>query len=244
MNDRQKEILRFGREYLDACARIEQRDNGEELVIAPDDDRLWKKQPQPLSAIPMAGRMFLRRTVLEMTRAAAESAIDAFGPDYRLLLIDAYRPPHVQRICFSLVSNYFKFFGPRMDSEDDLAAFVNSFSADPRYGGHPCGAAVDASLWDIRNNRRADFGGDSFKTIFVDSKGDAADGGPHTDEMRKKFADCFTRHGFKKTPCEWWHFSYGDCEWAQLGGHPATLYSAVPWSLDMLFGDAVRPRLA
>ena len=229
----QKEILEAGRAFIAACRGIRACDNGEPLVRVDNDAPNCRFRPTP-AMLPWLGRhTYLRETVRDKLRAAAAAVRAASQGRYSLLLMEGYRPPLAQTVNFELAKHYYRFLVPGLRGDDDVAAFTNSFVADPRYGGHPCGAAVDVSLWDNERHRPAACGNPS-STMFFDSLRPAA--ARDAQELKDIVDSCFTAQGFVRTPCEWWHFAYGDFEWAQLTRKEATLFQPAPWRPAMLAG--------
>lgn len=101
---------------------------------------------------------------------------------------------------------------------------THQFVALPSVAGHPTGGAIDLTL--------------AYDDKEVDMDGAIADfrhpdllptHSPHATPEQKKWRitlhDLMVAEGFAPFYGEWWHFSYGDREWAAFYEHPAALYS-------------------
>lgn len=86
--------------------------------------------------------------------------------------------------------------------------------AVPEVACHPTGGAVDVTIYDIENQKELDFGSKIhdfssdicytfYKNISDDEK-----------ENRMLLRRLMLNEGFAPYDGEWWHFSYGDREWA------------------------------
>lgn len=101
---------------------------------------------------------------------------------------------------------------------------THQFVALPSVSGHPTGGAIDLTL--------------SYQDKEVDMGGEIADfkhphllptHSPHITAEQAKWRllllDLMMAEGFAPFYGEWWHFSYGDREWAAFYEQPAALYS-------------------
>jgi D-alanyl-D-alanine dipeptidase len=119
----------------------------------------------------------------------------------------------------------------------DLHAAAEVFAAYPPVAGHTTGGATDTIIARLSDGAELPF---SPPTEGMDSAEEAAvmstfgivslAGGRHpaiTDEMfanRMFLHDLMVEQGFAPFYGEWWHFMYGDREWAAFMGEPAALY--------------------
>ena len=97
---------------------------------------------------------------------------------------------------------------------NDLYEEVHRSVAVPTVGGHPTGGAVDIYIIDLRTNLPLDFGSEiydySTKKYYVFSQ----DISSKQKRNRKILRSTMMKAGFAPFDGEWWHFSYGDKEWA------------------------------
>lgn len=104
---------------------------------------------------------------------------------------------------------------------------AHRFVAVPTVAGHPAGGAVDVTLINTRTSEFLDFGSTmySYETkncyVFAPVSGKAA-------KNRMILRECLMHAGFAPFDGEWWHFSFGDREWAYYYRRPEALYNQVP----------------
>lgn len=143
--------------------------------------------------------------------------------DLRLKVVYGYRHPAVQQAYFSKRQAEILAESPEL-AGDDLERYTHNFVAVPDVGGHPAGAAVDITIVDASGEE-------------LDMGTDIAD---YSDPMlihtfdprvtREQFSNRLLLHdlmvgqGFTPFYGEWWHFSYGDREWAAFNGKKEALY--------------------
>jgi len=106
----------------------------------------------------------------------------------------------------------------------DLYEEVHRFIAVPSVAGHPSGGAVDLVIKDIRSGRVIDFGAEQYdfdsKDCYVFSSNISKIGANNRALLR----EIMTSVGFAPFDGEWWHFSYGDKEWAYYYKHKKSIY--------------------
>lgn len=99
--------------------------------------------------------------------------------------------------------------------------------AVPEVAGHPTGGAVDVTIYDMENQKELDFGSKIhdfssdvcytfYKNISDDEK-----------ENRMLLRHLMLNEGFAPYDGEWWHFSYGDREWAFYYKKGEYLYNVI-----------------
>jgi D-alanyl-D-alanine dipeptidase len=99
---------------------------------------------------------------------------------------------------------------------DPIALYeeVHRSIAVPTVAGHPTGGAIDISIIDTKSKQFLDFGTKQYdyktKDFYVFSKNILK----KAKEKRKLLRFVMIAVGFAPFDGEWWHFSYGDREWA------------------------------
>lgn len=128
-------------------------------------------------------RCFVRRQVANQLRAVQSELMQR---GIGLIVLDGYRPLHVQREMWRLVPN-------------------PDYVADPEKGSrHNRGAAVDVALADLHGNplrmptQFDDFSPAAHRDAFVDD--------PIARTNREILTRVMQSHGFIGLPSEWWHF--------------------------------------
>jgi D-alanyl-D-alanine dipeptidase len=143
----------------------------------------------------------------------------------RLLVVEAYRPPVLQRRYFDDYSEELAQRNPGRPPSwvyEQASRFVAPLHVAP----HVAGAAVDLTLSGPDgtelpmgtevNASPEESGGNCFT---------AAPGIPATARRnRALLSEVLTAAGLVNYPTEWWHWSYGDKYWALCTGAPAALH--------------------
>ena len=142
-----------------------------------------------------------------------------------LKIVYGYRHPAVQARYFAKRRNELRLSNPRLD-DADLDRLTHNFVAVPDVAGHPSGGAIDLTIVD-KNGNPVDMG-----TEIADYKDPELiqtwDNRLSINEKRNRalLHDVMVAQEFAPFYGEWWHFSYGDREWAAFYNKKA-LYSAI-----------------
>lgn len=154
-----------------------------------------------------------------------------------LYLFDAWRPQAVQRYFHDVwFPAWLKWRAPHLDGQA-LADEVEKYWAAPTSGAgspspHSTGGAVDLTLRFTATGQPLFMGGlfddvtddawtDSFEHRAIVSMSDA-----EAQANRRLLYWVMSDAGFANNPTEWWHYSWGDQMWAQMGGARAAHYGA------------------
>ncbi|MFE9459635.1 M15 family metallopeptidase [Streptomyces californicus] len=150
----------------------------------------------------------------------------SFLPDgLRLLLVEGYRPPDLQRLYFEKYADDLRADNPAW-SDDQVHQAASRFVSPPEIAPHSAGAAVDLTLVDAdgieldmgtRVNANPEESGGACYT-------DTASIGPRARTNRALLVDALSAAGLVNYGTEWWHWSYGDRYWALMTNQPAALY--------------------
>lgn len=129
------------------------------------------------------------RCLLQVTTArklvAAHREFVRLG--YGLKVYDAYRPRSAQRLLWMYCRN-------------------RAYVADPRRGSaHNRGTAVDVTL--VNRSGHEVSMPSAFDTFSYRSSSTYRGGSPAAIRHRELLARVMVRHGFRRNPREWWHFS-------------------------------------
>jgi D-alanyl-D-alanine dipeptidase len=167
----------------------------------------------------------------------------------KLLVVFGYRHPNVQKLYFDIEKKRISCENPDL-SKEDLIEKTHIFNVVPDVAGHPCGAAVDITIVD-KNGQKLDMGtgiADFNSTnrmavkmaIYSDKITKIADFDSDDKiptysnkitkkqlENRLKLHDLMVSENFAPFYEEWWHFSYGDREWAVFYEEPNAIYKQI-----------------
>lgn len=202
-------------EPISALNKVIEKENGEPLVdlaiVAPDVVIL---RPQ---VIP-----YLRKTAAEMLREASKS----LAPDYKIGVIDAFRPFHRQVKIYEFMTACALEVWPDLDYAQ-LRRRVNRFVApfdQPAPPGHCTGAAVDVYLLDAQREE-LDVCSPYNRFSSAPTYSFGLTEGAHRN--RTILVEAMLKSGFSNCRDEWWHYSYGDAGWAVREGLSECPYGLV-----------------
>lgn len=142
----------------------------------------------------------------------------------RLNIACGYRDPKIQRNIFKRERAKILNQNPGISSDyaDEL---THALIAVPDVAGHTVGGAVDITIIDS-NDTPLDMGTDiadfnspdkiaTYSSLLTKKQSD----------NRKLLHDLMISENFAPFYGEWWHFSYGDKEWAAFYNHDKAIYS-------------------
>lgn len=143
----------------------------------------------------------------------------------RLLFVEGYRPPGLQRSYFEEYEGRLRAIHPTWPAER-LHAAASRYVSPPEIAPHSAGSAVDLTLADA-DGRELDLG------TRMDADPEESEGACYTDagnitagarRNREILGTALRGAGLVNYPTEWWHWSYGDRYWALMTGAPHALY--------------------
>ncbi|MGW0841956.1 M15 family metallopeptidase [Streptomyces sp. NPDC002787] len=149
----------------------------------------------------------------------------------RLLFVEGYRPPSLQRGYFDQYAAEQRTLHPDWPA-DRIRTAASRYVSPPEIAPHSAGAAVDLTVVDA-DGRELDFGTrvnaspeESSGACYTGAEGISFEARAH----RETLGAALTAAGLVNYPTEWWHWSYGDRYWALMTGAQAALYG--PRELD------------
>jgi D-alanyl-D-alanine dipeptidase len=167
---------------------------------------------------------FARESVARRLCAAAK----ALPKNYRLGVLEGWRPHHIQRRMYLRTWNRFRKLHPDW-SDLQLKRVVNRYTAplDARVPPpHSTGGAVDLFLLDKHLNEldmRSPYERFDRKSFHTDVEGLSKEAA----ENRRVLIEALTEGGMTNYPSEYWHWTYGDQGWAYRTGAPHAIYGVV-----------------
>lgn len=175
--------------------------------------------------LPVTGeRIYVRRTVAVMLEAVGVR-LDRARPGTQLQVGYGYRSLAIQTKNFERQKELLRGTVP----DERLDAEAHRRVAIPTIAGHPTGGAVDVRL--LQNGEIVDCGTDMWEFVR-----DSYTFSPYIGKVamgnRMLLRDTMEEVGFAPYDGEWWHFSYGDKEWAAYKGRPAATYEQTEFSAD------------
>jgi len=157
----------------------------------------------------------------------AQRTLLKINQNYSLYVVYGYRSLKIQILRFlkrlAIVNQ--KYYANPVD----LYESVHRSVAVPSVAGHPTGGAVDLYIIDNRTGKQIDFGSPiyDYSTLkyYVFS-------GEITNKQkgdRMILRKVMMGAGFAPFDGEWWHFSYGDREWAFYYKKPCAIYNQITY---------------
>ena len=202
--------------------RIPVVDNGEPLVDLGEAGFLLDG---PEADVTGAFRQYRAGAAERLARA--EKLLPA---GLRLLVVEAYRPPNLQREYFEGYRDELAALHPDYTAEQ-LRTAASRYVSPPELAPHTAGAAIDLTLCDAEG-RELDMG-TRMNANPEESGGrcytDAAGLERHAVQNRAILVEAMHSAGFVNYPTEWWHFSYGDRYWALMSHRIEALYGPVEY---------------
>lgn len=205
---------------LKSCAT---KENNEPFVAL--DERVIPNSYQA-RLIDMKGvvgeRIWVRKTVSDKLNEA-QSVLKSINQKLSLYICYGYRTLEIQTMRFlkQLKEREYSFFSEPVDLYEEMHRFV----AVPTVAGHPTGAAIDVYITD--NQKPLDFGTSIYDYRSKDCYVFSPFISERAQENRELLRKIMMSAGFAPFDGEWWHFSYGDREWAYYYNQPAAIYTQI-----------------
>lgn len=167
------------------------------------------------------GGMVARKTLAQKLHEASHLLL-TYDSTLQLRVVYALRDKEIQQRYFDTIYVQLQGKFPKL-SQEELREKTHLTIAIPEVAGHPCGAAIDVTLltqgsdeldmgtriWDLSSERVQFFHPD--QTLEV-------------KRNRSLLRRVLMETGFCPFDGEWWHFSYGDREWAAYYGMKCAIY--------------------
>lgn len=204
-------------------------DNGEKLVSLNQFCPEFRATPGSEKMRPYVGdEIFVRSGVAQRLKNAQAELADLLEGAV-LSVRYGYRHPEIQQRNFKEFYDRAKGDNPSF-SEQELLEYVHHYMAIPDVGGHPVGGAIDITI-EIKGVEldmgcaMADFSDMSKVHTFSDSITESQ------QKNRILLRTIMMNQGFAPYDFEWWHFSFGDREWACYYRQESTYYDTIDFRL-------------
>jgi D-alanyl-D-alanine dipeptidase len=210
--------------------KVQSVENGEPLVDAKKYDSsiiaLYDKTDMHLYTQDI---ILVRDSLAKKTANVNKQLNDQSG--FKLKIVYGYRHPEVQERYFNKRKAEIKKQNPLLD-DASLERLTHNFVAISDVAGHPSGGAVDVTIVDAdevaldMGTYIADYA-DPAKILTFASSITA-----RQKANRQLLHDLMVAEGFAPFYGEWWHFSFGDREWAAFYNKKNALYSTIDFRLN------------
>lgn len=169
-------------------------------------------------------RIYVRKSVAKKLEQASK-LLSTQSPELQLEVVYGYRALSVQQ---KLFLKYKKQFETKY-SGIELLETVHRLIAVPEIAGHPTGGAVDIQI--LKSGKPLNMG-----TKIWEFKNDSFTFSPfiskQAQQNRRLLRLIMMEVGFAPFDGEWWHFSYGDKEWAKYYNKSAAMYEQMEFKSD------------
>lgn len=189
----------------------------------PIDDYEGPLYQEYIAKHPAYNKVLVRSSVADRLIKAAQE----LPSKYKLVVRAGHRPAEVQYKLLEMVRQSYAKDNPDA-SMDETLAFARTYVADPsvKLPSHCCGAAIDVDLFDNEIGQSVDFGcpmntDGEIAHVYNDQINDSQKN--NREILRKTMLNA----GFAPNPNEWWHFSYGDQNWANFYNKISAIYGLI-----------------
>ena len=175
-------------------------------------------------------RLFLRKSVVDKLIRIQDSF-----KIYKFKIWDGYRSRDIQNKIYEKYWTEQKLKHPDWDSEElkiEVGKFVSDAKNLSRIPPHATGGTVDLTLTDSSGKELEmgtvfDYFGPEAASLYFEENNI----NNHIRDNRRILRQVMTEEDFRVDPDEWWHFDYGNQQWAYALKRPYAFY-----------GEAERPR--
>lgn len=116
---------------------------------------------------------------------------------------------------------------PEIEDPEKIREIASRFVAPLEKGGHLTGGAVDVALYDLKTGKLLDMGYEEDDETPEKSYTDYPFLYATAKDNRQLLKSSFEKENFINIPTEWWHYSYGNAEWAVYKDEPYAFYGEV-----------------
>ena len=145
-----------------------------------------------------------------------------------LIIVYGYRTDEIQKKYFFKYLRIIEEDYPWIEDKDELYELAHMGVACPNVAGHPTGGAVDVALYDLKKDKYLDMGA---KILDYTNSKISYTYSPEINKNHKKnrmfLKKLMENENFAPYLGEWWHFSYGDREWAKYYNTPKAFYQKI-----------------
>ncbi|MCB9988301.1 MAG: hypothetical protein H6868_03080 [Rhodospirillales bacterium] len=206
--------------------KIPVEDCGEEMVSLRENGVSFTLLEGLLS--PSTGsNVYVRQKVVDLL-IKAQFFLQEILNEHILDVVYGYRSQAIQKENYHKIKSNIATQFPDLD-ESSLNEAVHRYIAIPNVAGHPTGGAVDVRIL-TPDGKQLDMGSD----LHAFSK-ESYTFNPYLSKdvwlNRQKLRQCMLLAGFAPFDGEWWHFSYGDREWAAYYNRPLAFYDQIDFRI-------------
>ena len=185
--------------------------NKEGFVLLPAADKyVFGKYIKGMDMLEYGEQIPVRKIVFSKLINASKK-LKQINSRYKLMVVYGYREMKKQEHYFYKLLEEEK---DRFDDEIELYEYIHEKVAVPIVSGHPTGGAMDIAIYNENINSIIDFGTDILDFSTNKCYYNNEDISKQAKQNRMILRKLMLEEGFAPYDGEWWHFSFGDKEWA------------------------------
>ena len=198
--------------------------NKEQFVYLPSKSELviGKYQPER-NMLEYGKKIAVRLTVYEKLKKVAQE-LKKYNKNYKLIVVFGFRDMKLQEKYFYEILEKVK---NNFSDKIEMYEYIHEKIAVPEVAGHPTGGAVDVAIYDDEKGEILDFGSKILDWDTIKCHYYSDEISKEAIENRKFLRKIMLKENFAPYDGEWWHFSYGDKEWAFYYKKDKALYNQV-----------------
>lgn len=195
--------------------------NKEPFVLLPlEDELVIGKYQERINMLDYGEQIPVREAVYQKLIAVAKKLKD-INNNYKIMVVYGFRDMKKQEQYFNEILEKVK---DKFEDNLEMYEYIHTKIAVPNVAGHPTGGAVDVAIVDVNNNI-IDFGSDILNYDTNRCYYIAESISQQANKNRKLLRELMMSEEFAPYDGEWWHFSYGDKEWAFYYKKEKALYN-------------------
>ncbi len=198
--------------------------NKEKFILIPlEDEYVFGKYKKGMDMLEYGEQIPVRKSVYNKLIKVAQK-LKIINKSYKIIVVYGFREIKKQEMYFN---DILKDIKNEFEDTMDLYEYIHEKVAVPSVAGHPTGGAVDVAIYDDVSKSILDFGTDildfTSNKCYYNNEDISKDAKNNRELLRKLMLE----EGFAPYDGEWWHFSYGDKEWAFYYNKDKALYNQI-----------------
>ena len=211
-------------EDLITIEEYDEETDKEGFVLLPlEDDLVIGKYQERRNMLEYGHQIAVRKTVYKKLINVAKE-LKEMNENYKIIVVYGFRDMNKLEKYFNEILEEVK---GKFEDKMEMYEYIHEKIAVPDVSGHPTGGAVDAAIYDGKENRILDFGSEILDYSTTQCYYEAENISERAKSNRKILRKIMMKEGFAPYDGEWWHFSYGDKEWAFYYDKEKALYNQV-----------------
>ena len=209
-------------EDLITIEEYDEKTDKEEFVLLPlEDDLVIGRYQERRNMLEYGHQIAVRKTVYEKLISVAKD-LKKINANYKVIVVYGFRDMKKQERYFNEILEEVKGI---FQDEMEMYEYIHEKIAVPEVAGHPTGGAVDVAIYDDETKKIIDFGSEILDWDTIKCYYFCPEISKSEINNRKLLRKVMLNQGFAPYDGEWWHFSYGDKEWAFYYKKSKALYN-------------------